>query len=433
MARHKSILFVGSDIALTASDPAGYCAAFIYPARDRLTRALDEANVTFHVVDPRGLESFGNVAESEAPVEHTDMGTNMLREMTLAILPDYTGGRTVASSNKPADAIERIFEEDRAYYVLAVARDPAAAGVEDRQQIKITVKRSDATVHARNVYFAADSAAGRKAAPSAAAAALNELLPRADFPLQMNLVPQFSQDGSPEIRVLLGVASEVAGKLDVLIGAFDRTFKPAGDPPLKQRLDVPASAVAGGSAFQWATLLKPPPGDYEVRAAVATADGKRAASVIGYVDVPDVGRTGFALSGVVVKSGAARLRCSVSSPPAPGSHFPFRSRARRTSGAMSRCVTRSTMRSGKPSRAALSHRLTVSSRITTSAFACRVWPVHTSRRSRRVTARVPGGVTCCSPFGERAGRPDPSIEPSTRRLKRLVTDSMDYPCKAPGH
>jgi hypothetical protein len=120
----------------------------------------------------------------------------------------------------------------------------------------------------------------------------------------MNLVPQFLPDGSSEIRVLLGVASEVAGKLDVLLGAFDRSFKPAGDP-LKQRLDVPVAAVAGSAAFQWATVLKPPPGDYEVRAAVATADGKRAASVIGYVDVPDIEKAGLALSGIVVKRGGA--------------------------------------------------------------------------------------------------------------------------------
>jgi hypothetical protein len=72
--------------------------------------------------------------------------------------------------------------------------------------------------------------------------------------------------------------------------------------PLKQRLDVPVAAVAGSAAFQWTSVLKLSPGDYEVRAAVATQDGTRAASVIGYVDVPDVRKTGLVLSGVVVKS-----------------------------------------------------------------------------------------------------------------------------------
>jgi hypothetical protein len=62
------------------------------------------------------------------------------------------------------------------------------------------------------------------------------------------------------------------------------------------------AAVAGSAAFQWTSVLKPPPGDYEVRAAVATEDGTRAASVIGYLDVPDVRKTGLVLSGVVVKS-----------------------------------------------------------------------------------------------------------------------------------
>jgi VWFA-related protein len=296
MGREKSILFVGSDIAIASQvartdlkDAGGYCEAYIYPARDKLTRALDAANVTFHVIDPHGID----------PLE----GIVSFRVMSLGVLPDYTGGRTVII-NKPEEKIGAIFDESRSYYVLAVARDPAISKEDDQHRIKIGVKRSDAIVNARNVYFAADPKARAARAPTAAAGALNELLPGGDFSLQMNLVSQFGKDGSPEIRVLLGVDSAVAGKLDVLIRAYDHVFTPVA-APLKQRLDVPAAAVAGAATFQWASTLKPPPGDYEVRAAVATADGKHAANVIGYVDVPDVQKAGLALSGIVVTSGGA--------------------------------------------------------------------------------------------------------------------------------
>jgi len=303
MGREKSILFVGSDIAIgsTIANAGEYCAAKIYPARDRLTRALDAANVTFHVVDPRGLEGLGDTAELDRPAGVNEQRANAFREASLEVLPDYTGGRLVVNTNNPADAIGPIFDESRSYYVLAVARDPVASK-DDRHHIRITVKRSDAIVHARNLYFAPDPKAEAKRAPNAAAAALNELLPGGDFSLQMNVVPQYAQDGSPEIRVLLSVDSAVAGKLDVLIRTYDRVFTPVGSP-LKQRLDVPASAISGSSAFQWASVLKPPPGDYEVRAAVATADGTHAANVIGYIDVPDVEKQGVALSGIVVKAG----------------------------------------------------------------------------------------------------------------------------------
>ncbi len=226
----------------------------------------------------------------------SEQTANLFRQSSLAVLPDYTGGRVVLNTNKSVDKIGEIFDESRAYYVLAVARDPAIAGADQRHQIAIATKRKDASVRARNLYFAADTTAKTKAAPNAVSSALGELLPRGDFPLQMNLVPQFSEDGSPEVRVLLGVASGVAGKLDVLIASFDRAFTPVG-VALKQRLDVPLSAVAGSAAFQWASVLKPPPGNYEVRAAVATADGTRAASVVGYVQVPDVRQTRLALSG----------------------------------------------------------------------------------------------------------------------------------------
>jgi VWFA-related protein len=289
MGREKSIVFVGSDIAIASTDPKGYCAAYIYPARDRLTRALDAANVTFHAIDPHGLDPNEGIS---------------FRQQSLAVLPDYTGGRTVINNNKPETKIGAIFDESRSYYILAVARDPGASKNDDQHRIRITVKRSDATVNARNLYFAADSKDAAKRAPNAAAGALNELLPGGDFSLQMNLVPQFTPDGSAEIRVLLGVESAVAGKLDVLIRSYDRVFRPVGTP-IKQRLDVPASAIVGSSEFQWTSVLKPPPGDYEVRAAVATADGKHAANVVGYVDLPDVGRQGLALSGIVVQVGGA--------------------------------------------------------------------------------------------------------------------------------
>jgi VWFA-related protein len=287
MGREKSIVFVGSDIAIASKDPKDYCAAFIYPARDKLTRALDAANVTFHAIDPHGLDPNERIS---------------FRQQSLAVLPDYTGGRTVINNNKPETKIGPIFDESRSYYVLAVARDPVASTDDNQHKIRITVKRSDATVYARNLYFAADTKDAAKRAPNAAAGALNELLPGGDFSVQMNLVAQFTRDGSAEIRVLMGVESAVAGKLDVLIRSYDRVFTPVGTP-LKQRLDVPASAVVGSSEFQWTSVLKPPPGDYEVRAAVATADGKHAANVIGYVDVPDVAKQGLALSGIVVKSG----------------------------------------------------------------------------------------------------------------------------------
>jgi VWFA-related protein len=301
MMRHKSILFVGSDLAIASTDPGGYCAAYIYPRRERLSRALDGANVTFHAVDPRLLEGLGHTAETDQTNVRAEQTANLFRQSSLAVLPDYTGGRVVLNTNTPADRIGEIFDESRSYYVLAIARDPAVAGADTRRQIAITVKRNDAAVRARNLYFAADGTAKTKTAPNAAAAALGELLPKADFPLQMNLLPAFAEDGSAEVRVLLSIASAVAGKLDVLIASFDHMFRPAGSS-LKQRLDVPVAAVAGSAAFQWSSVLKPPPGNYEVRAAVVTEDGTRAASITGYVEVPDVRKTGLALSGVVVKS-----------------------------------------------------------------------------------------------------------------------------------
>jgi VWFA-related protein len=154
--RHKSILFVGSDVAMATRANGSTCEARIHSARDRLSRTLDEANVTFNVVDPRGLEPLGESAENGGPVGNVDRSVNLFRQQSLEVLPDYTGGRTVLNNNNPQDAVGPIFDESRSYYVLAVARDAAVAGGVDRHQIKISVKQNGAIVRARNLYFATD-------------------------------------------------------------------------------------------------------------------------------------------------------------------------------------------------------------------------------------------------------------------------------------
>jgi VWFA-related protein len=303
--RYKSVLFIGSDIALSSRDPASQCAAVIQPARERLSRALDVANVRVDAIDPRGLEPLGGAAELGAPVGVSEQRVNQFRQSSLAVLPEYTGGRLIMNDNRPAEKVGAIFDESRSYYVLALARDTAAAGVkENRRQIKIVVKRADATVRSRSMYFVAGSEAVARPSANAAASALSGLLPRSEFPLQLNLVPWFSADGAPEVHVLLAAPTGLGSRLDALIGAFDNSGDPVGTL-LQQHLNVPAAARAAGASFQWTSVLTPPPGRYEVRAGVATPDGTRAASVYGDVDVPDVAKLGLAMSGIVVKSGGA--------------------------------------------------------------------------------------------------------------------------------
>ena len=76
-------------------------------------RALDEANVTFHAVDPRGQEGLGDATELDTPAGRTEQAANLFRQSSLTVLPDCTGGRVVLNTNKPADKIGEIFDESR--------------------------------------------------------------------------------------------------------------------------------------------------------------------------------------------------------------------------------------------------------------------------------------------------------------------------------
>ena len=95
---------------------------------------------------------------------------------------------------------------------------------------------------------------------------------------------------------------------------------------------------------------------YEVRAAVATADGTRAASVIGYTDVPDVQKNGLVLSGILVKS-AGEATILPRSPPVRRSRWSSRSRAGRVMSAESRCGACSAINSDTSSAAPRSRRI----------------------------------------------------------------------------
>ena len=203
------------------------------------------------------------------------------------------------NTNKPAEKIGEIFDESRSTTSLpsrAIPRspEPTAPSDHDRSEESRCGRARAQPVFRRGQHRE------NKTCPERGGGGDGRAVAEGRFPAADESGPQFSETGLPS-RVLLSVASAVAGKLDVLIASFDRVFTPVGTP-LKQRLDVPVAAVAGSAAFQWTSVLKRPPGDYEVRAAVATEDGTRAASVIGYVDVPDVRKTGLVLSGVVVRS-----------------------------------------------------------------------------------------------------------------------------------
>ena len=163
----------------------GYCAAYIYPARERLTRALDEATSRFTSSIRAG--SRGSARRGARRADRTHRHGHEYAPPDDARNPSrLPGGRAVTNSNEPADAVAGIFDESRAYYVIAVARDAAAGALEDRIRSKSRsgeVMRACARANFTSPAIRRRSGQRRRARRSG----VGELLPRADFSLQMNL------------------------------------------------------------------------------------------------------------------------------------------------------------------------------------------------------------------------------------------------------
>jgi hypothetical protein len=88
--------------------------------------------------------------------------------------------------------------------------------------------------------------------------------------------------------------------LEVVVSAFDRNGKPRG--AARQTLEVtwPASGPQATQRVEVLSKLDLPPGDYEIRAAVADSDPGRSASVFTYATVPSFDAEPLALSNVVI-------------------------------------------------------------------------------------------------------------------------------------
>jgi len=275
----KMILFIGDDLPMAEDSAAGRspsCAGLFGDARDHLMQTVERANVTVHSFNPRGLETGATGADAFHGDGRPSISEPLVREGNLRALPEFTGGRSVQNTNQPERLVPAVFDESRAYYVLAVERAPARP---DRRphRVKIEVARPDATVVSRTAYLDPQPPGVKKASAGPGdplERALGELLPRTDLPLRMTLAPGTAKN---TVDVTLATPLATSVRADVVVGVFDEFSKQVGTE--RASVELPAR---GGGDVEWKMHLNPKPGRYEVRAAVRIGD--RVGTVIGHVE-----------------------------------------------------------------------------------------------------------------------------------------------------
>ncbi len=296
--RQKVLLFIARDLRVQVSAVESSCAFEVRYARERAFRALDRANIVVHSIDPSGLET---LAATASGARRTSADANLFRQANLAVIADYTGGRTVVSTNDPERLVPELFQETATYYLIGIPRAEGGKDADQRRNLRVRVKgRDDLIVRARTGYYAAtpeDTPAPRDPVE----ASVGGVLPKMDLPLRVALTPRFRAGGGVDVGVLLRADdSREASTLDVLVGVFDEKAKPVTNA--RHTVELPAITDTQTRADAQLPPLDLKPGHYEVRIGVERRGDSTTGSVYGYVDVPDLGDGPIALSGVTMQA-----------------------------------------------------------------------------------------------------------------------------------
>jgi VWFA-related protein len=308
--------------------------------RYALDRAIDQAaraGVVIYALDARGLQTGGLTAADNLKrpsagggMEETVRGNaaerlalNRDTQEALAYLAEQTGGFAVLNTNDLARGLGRISQDVRDYYVIGYVPDEGTfvrKGQKPRyHKISVKVRRSGLRVRTRKEFLGVSD----PAEPPGPAGAGEQLIRAAispfsetDLELRATTLPGYSPAEGTFLRALLHVdaraltftdddAGRKTASADVLGMVFDRDGTQVAH--LSTGFSVALTNEAAEETLRdglvYTLRIKiPRAGAYQVRFAVRDQQSGRLGSAGEFVEVADMARGEFALSGIVLQS-----------------------------------------------------------------------------------------------------------------------------------
>lgn len=274
--RHKMIVWIGSAIVIQSGRAPTAACPSLRDQRERTLRSLSNANVTFHAVDPSGLQTMARMADAFAGDPSRAGAANLERQADLGVLPAFTGGRTVLNTNQPELAVPRIFDETSSYYLLAFTPTEPADSVRPRR-IQVKVDRKDVEVRARASVYTPLATTLPAADPLEDV--VGRLLPEPGVPMELALRPSFDASGASQVVAHIRVTGPAGSDADILIAAFDDHAKTV----LSRRIALTLPESGKGETTESLPLAS---GHYEIRVGSRLKAGNTYGSVHGHVEVP---------------------------------------------------------------------------------------------------------------------------------------------------
>jgi VWFA-related protein len=304
-------------------------------ALDRVIEQATRAGVVIYGVDARGLQTGGLLAsDNTVSSQEQSIAQKSLERARFLVdtqegmsyLAEQTGGFAVLNTNDLAAGIRRATDDVRSYYVVGFTPAEGTFAKEGKtprlHKISLKAKRPGLKVRTRKTFFGVSDPDVPLAPPTPAEAlrgAVMSPFATTEIPLKATTLPAYSPAAGTFVRALLHIDGSVlsftpgadgrrTADVDVLGMAFDQEGQEVGHLSTGFSLALTDHADQQSLEDGVVYVLRVPiprPGAYQVRFAVRDRHTGALGSVGEFVQLDDIARGEFALSGIVIGENAA--------------------------------------------------------------------------------------------------------------------------------
>jgi VWFA-related protein len=293
-ARRKSVLFFSQGMALDLEALLDKGMPRGFEATGRMLDAARAGNVAIYSIDPRGLAVDADAVMAAEPQAYVaDAGIDGLRDLSRA-----TGGRAIANRNDLRGALERIANENRAYFLIGYEPGNSAVARNRLRRIEVRTRVAGVTVlHRAARVTSAESSRPRRS---------DEAAPLPSGTLFVALSPVLFPD--PEKGISLAVPFEIGTSLpDRATVSYSLV---AINPEGRQAAGTSGKVTASGGRGTGLARLHLGPGRYQIRLQASGQD--QSGLAMADIHLPEPGAATPICGGfMVVQKNNAGVRPSV--------------------------------------------------------------------------------------------------------------------------
>jgi VWFA-related protein len=269
-----------------------------------LGQALRQArmsNVSVYSIDSAGLGGLDGYASTRPGFMPPPQ---QMRDYLFAIAAN-TGGRAAVEVNDVTPAIERVFSENNAYYLIGY-RATTPRDDEKFRRLEVKVSRPGVTVRARSGFEPPKRSKKNAPPPSPLAKALAGVLPDEGIAMQVTAAPFATGGKTAALAIVAALHHPVANpgavhQIELVTTAFTPEGQPRGSVRQTARLTLRPDANSDAE-YEVLSQIRLKPGRYSLRMAAHNPTIVRSGSVFYDVTVPDFEKEALSLSGALVSA-----------------------------------------------------------------------------------------------------------------------------------